>query len=127
MFIKICDVIAFVFFIAISIPLLLLAATMWSFSVSIPIAMGVIGGLTVLSYYFTKWIFRDIFIMLISIIPGIFYGVPRYFCDGIDELPPHCNVFYGLLYPCYRGIIGIVMGPIDYYNFMRLKLCRPKK
>lgn len=127
MFIKICDVIAFVFFIAISIPLLLLAAAIWSFSVSIPIAIGTTIGLIIISYYLTKWIFRDIFLMMISIIPGILYGVPRYFCDGLDELPAHCNVIYMFLYPCYRGVVGIVMGPVDYYNIMRLKLCRPKK
>ena len=127
MFIKICDIIAFMFFVLLSIPLILIAVTMCSISISIPIVIGTTIGLLVLSYYFTKWIFRDIFLMLISIIPGILYGVPRYFCDGIDELSPHCNVVCMFLYPCYRAVIGIVMGPIDYYNFMRLKLCRPKR
>ena len=78
------------------------------------------------------WFLRDVFIMFISIIPGILYGVhgvPEYFCDALDKLPSNANVVYAFLYPFYRVIVGIVMGPIDYYNTIRTKLCQyhPKK
>jgi hypothetical protein len=127
MFIKISDIIATIFFMMLGIPLIFLGLAILSISVSVPIAIGTVIGLSIVFYYFTKWFLRDVFIMFISVIPGILYGVPRYFCDALDELPPHCNVIYMFLYPCYRGVVGLIMGPIDYYNYMRLKLCHLKK
>lgn len=127
MFIKISDIIATIFFMMLGIPLIFLGLAILSISVSVPIAIGTVIGLSIIFYYFTKWFLRDVFIMFISVIPGILYGVPRYFCDALDELPSNANVIYAFLYPFYRAIVGIVMGPIDYYNTMRPKLCHLKK
>ncbi len=102
---------------------IIIAVPVFMLYLFLSIVGGTIVGTMTVMFYCGKIFLVEFLVFLGAVILGIPFGMFTQFIDGIDDIPTDANIFYELLYPLYRSVLGIYHGPMGCYPIFKVKLC----